>query len=205
MAALFPNQFVNVSMLVTTLRQVPTVPVSALRHGAPGDFVFVVQPGGDTVKLVVVKTGPSDGTRTAILPGLNKGDKVVSEGLTVWTTDRRSAWAKRATGGEKANAAADAATPRRRRQPRAGWSGHKKGGTRQAATAPGAKARAGREAPCPVWHRAAWFNSASAMILCPAACPRGRAFSGPVLTGAIMSNPPENPTTDGPGNPGDTM
>ncbi|WP_245654086.1 efflux RND transporter periplasmic adaptor subunit [Novosphingobium rosa] len=101
---LFPNQFVNVAMLVTTLKQVPTVPVSALRHGAPGDFVFVVvpddskpdekaadakpaggKPGEPTgpqskVKLVVVKTGPSDGTRVAILQGLNKGQQVVSEG-----------------------------------------------------------------------------------------------------------------------------
>jgi multidrug efflux system membrane fusion protein len=29
---------------------VPTVPVSALRHGAPGDFVFVVVPGDDKVE-----------------------------------------------------------------------------------------------------------------------------------------------------------
>ena len=77
--ALFPNQFVNVSMLVQTLHQVPVVPVSAVRHGAPGDFVFVLRPD-KTVKLVVVKTGPSDGTNTAILSGLQKGQIVVSEG-----------------------------------------------------------------------------------------------------------------------------
>ena len=76
---LFPNQFVNVRMLVDTLRNVPVVPVSALRHGAPGDFVFVVQ-ADKTVKLVVVKPGPSDGTRTAILSGLTRGAIVVSEG-----------------------------------------------------------------------------------------------------------------------------
>jgi multidrug efflux system membrane fusion protein len=76
---LFPNQFVNVRMLVDTLRNVPVVPVSALRHGAPGDFVFVVQPNA-SVKLVVVKPGPSDGTRTAILSGLSRGATVVSEG-----------------------------------------------------------------------------------------------------------------------------
>ncbi|KQM20391.1 efflux RND transporter periplasmic adaptor subunit [Novosphingobium sp. Leaf2] len=76
---LFPNQFVNVRMLVDTLHQVPVVPVSALRHGAPGDFVFVVQPGS-TVKLVVVKTGPSNNGKTAVLSGLHAGDVVVSEG-----------------------------------------------------------------------------------------------------------------------------
>ena len=77
--ALFPNQFVNVKMLVDTLHQVPVVPVSALRHGAPGDFVFVVQPD-KKVKLTVVKVGPSDGRNTAILSGLNKGQLVVAEG-----------------------------------------------------------------------------------------------------------------------------
>jgi multidrug efflux system membrane fusion protein len=55
------------------------VPVSALRHGAPGDFVFVLQPDS-TVKLVVVRPGPSDGTRTAILAGLKPGQMVVAEG-----------------------------------------------------------------------------------------------------------------------------
>ncbi len=77
--ALFPNQFVNVTMLVDTLRQVPVVPVSALRHGSQGDFAFVVQPD-KTVRIAIVRTGPSDGTNTAILSGLQKGQIVVSEG-----------------------------------------------------------------------------------------------------------------------------
>jgi len=77
--ALFPNQFVNVTMLVDTLRQVPVVPVSALRHGPQGDFAFVVQPD-KTVKIAVVRMGPSDGVNTAILSGLTKGQVVVSEG-----------------------------------------------------------------------------------------------------------------------------
>ena len=77
--ALFPNQFVNVTMLVNTLRATPVVPVSAVRHGAPGDFVFVLKPD-KTVKLVVVHTGPSDGSRIAVLSGLRAGQTVVSEG-----------------------------------------------------------------------------------------------------------------------------
>ncbi len=76
---LFPNQFVNATMLVDTLHEVPVVPVSALRHGSQGDFVFVVQPN-HTVKIAVVHTGPSDGAKTAILSGLQKGQIVVSEG-----------------------------------------------------------------------------------------------------------------------------
>ena len=77
--ALFPNQFVNVRVLVDTLHQVAVVPVSAVRHGAPGDFVFVVQPD-QTVRLTVVRLGPSDGTNVAILSGLNGGQTVVTEG-----------------------------------------------------------------------------------------------------------------------------
>ena len=78
-AALFPNQFVNVRLLVSTLHAVPVVPVAAVRHGPPGDFVFVVQPD-NTVRLTVVKTGPSDGTNIAILGGLAAGQTVVTEG-----------------------------------------------------------------------------------------------------------------------------
>jgi multidrug efflux system membrane fusion protein len=63
-------------MLVQTLHQVPVVPVSALRHGAPGDFVFVVQ-ADKTVKMVVVKIGPSDGVNTAVLGPRQGADRGV--------------------------------------------------------------------------------------------------------------------------------
>ncbi|GHC96408.1 efflux RND transporter periplasmic adaptor subunit [Novosphingobium pokkalii] len=76
---LFPGAFVNVSMLVQTLHDVVTVPVSAVRHGSQGDFVFVVKPD-NTVKLTVVKTGPSSGDRIAVLSGLDAGAPVVIEG-----------------------------------------------------------------------------------------------------------------------------
>ena len=76
---LFPNQFVNVSLLVRTLNNVVTVPISAVRHGAPGDFVFVLEPGR-TVKLTPVKTGPSTDNTIAILSGLSAGTSVVTEG-----------------------------------------------------------------------------------------------------------------------------
>ena len=76
---LFPNQFVNVSLLVDTLQQTPTVPVTAVRHGAAGDFVFLLQPD-KTVKLQTVKTGPSVGDKIAIIAGVKTGDTVITEG-----------------------------------------------------------------------------------------------------------------------------
>ena len=76
---LFPNQFVNVTLLADTLRQVVTVPISSVRHGAQGDFVFLLQPDR-TVKLQVVKTGPSDGQKTVVLSGMTADETVVTEG-----------------------------------------------------------------------------------------------------------------------------
>jgi membrane fusion protein, multidrug efflux system len=76
---LFPNQFVNIALTTDTLRQAPTVPVSAVRHGTQGDFLFVLQPG-DTVKLQVVKVGPAIGQRVAILSGVKAGQTVITEG-----------------------------------------------------------------------------------------------------------------------------
>jgi len=77
--ALFPNQFVNVSLLVDTVRNAVTVPVGAVRHGAQGDFVFLLQPDR-TVKLQLVKTGPGDTARIAILSGVAIGQTVITEG-----------------------------------------------------------------------------------------------------------------------------
>jgi len=76
---LFPNQFVNVTLLIDTLKGVATVPVTAVRHGTQGDFVFVLQ-GDHTVKMQAVKQGPSTGTNVAILSGLTMGQTVITEG-----------------------------------------------------------------------------------------------------------------------------
>ncbi len=76
---LFPNQFVNVTLLANMLNQAVTVPISSVRHGAQGDFVFLLQPNR-TVKLQVVKVGPTEGQKTVILSGVTAGETVVTEG-----------------------------------------------------------------------------------------------------------------------------
>lgn len=76
---LFPNQFVNVELLVDTLHDVTTVPSAAIQRGTPGTFVYLVNPD-QTVSVRVVKTGPSQGDKVAILEGLNPGDTVVVDG-----------------------------------------------------------------------------------------------------------------------------
>jgi multidrug efflux system membrane fusion protein len=77
--ALFPNQFVNVKLLVNTLHDADLVPNSAIQRGAPGTFVYVAKPDR-TVAVQKVKLGPSDGQRIAILSGLEPGESVVTDG-----------------------------------------------------------------------------------------------------------------------------
>jgi membrane fusion protein, multidrug efflux system len=76
---LFPNQFVNIQLLVDTLHDAALVPNSAVQRGAPGTFVYVVRPD-HTVAVQKVKLGPTDGQRIAILSGLQPGENVVTEG-----------------------------------------------------------------------------------------------------------------------------
>ncbi len=85
--ALFPDEFVNIKMLVDTLQQAVIVPTPAILTGAPGDYVYLAST--DTVTVRKVTLGPSDGQNTAILSGLAVGDMVVIDG-----TDRLSDGAK---------------------------------------------------------------------------------------------------------------
>ena len=78
-AALFPNQFVNVRMLLTTLSDATLVPSAAVQRGAPGTFVYVVK-DDKTVTVTPVKLGPVQGETTAIAEGLAPGASVVVDG-----------------------------------------------------------------------------------------------------------------------------
>ncbi|WP_225980170.1 efflux RND transporter periplasmic adaptor subunit, partial [Paracidovorax avenae] len=75
---LFPNQFVNVRM---ELREVEAlvVPVTAVRTGANGDFVYVIN-DDRTVTLRKVRRGQSTVEWVAIAEGLKPGERVVTEG-----------------------------------------------------------------------------------------------------------------------------
>jgi multidrug efflux system membrane fusion protein len=83
--ALFPNEFVNVKILVDTLSQAVLVPTPAVLSGAPGNYVYLVNSSNNTVSVRKITLGSSDGTNTAVLSGLAVGDTVVIDG-----TDRLS-------------------------------------------------------------------------------------------------------------------
>jgi multidrug efflux system membrane fusion protein len=77
--ALFPNQFVNVRLLVDTVKDAVVIPVAAVQRGQPGIFVYFVKPD-DTVEIRVIELGVTDGERVAVTKGLNAGDGVVVDG-----------------------------------------------------------------------------------------------------------------------------
>ncbi len=76
---LFPNQFVNVQLLLRTIEGAITVPVTALRHGPNGDFVYVVN-DDRTVSLRNVKRGEATVSDVIVASGLELGEEVVTEG-----------------------------------------------------------------------------------------------------------------------------
>ncbi len=76
---LFPNQFVNIRLLVNTLADVVVIPASAVRHGPQGDYVWVMHPD-ETAHMQPVKTGPGQGETISIAQGLTPGQTVITEG-----------------------------------------------------------------------------------------------------------------------------
>jgi multidrug efflux system membrane fusion protein len=78
--ALFPNEFVNIRLLVNTLQNATLAPAPAVQLGVPGNYVYLVQPD-HTVAVRKVTLGPSNGTETVVSSGLEPGDLVVTDGV----------------------------------------------------------------------------------------------------------------------------
>jgi multidrug efflux system membrane fusion protein len=78
--SLFPNQFVNVHLLVSTDDKATVVPTIAVQQGSIGPFVYVIQPD-NKAHIQPIKTGIVDGGSIAVTSGLTIGQQVVTEGL----------------------------------------------------------------------------------------------------------------------------
>ncbi len=110
--ALFPNEFVNVKLLVDTLQNAVLVPTPAVQTGAPGDYVYLVN-ADSTVSVHKITTGASDGKHTVVSSGLKAGDRVVTDGmdrLSDGTKIRVSTGAPGAASGASGASAASAAS-----------------------------------------------------------------------------------------------
>lgn len=76
---LFPNQFVNVHLLVDTKRNVVLVPTTAVLRGPQGTYVFGVN-AKNAVAVKTVKVADTTGNVAGIASGLTDGDVVVVDG-----------------------------------------------------------------------------------------------------------------------------
>jgi multidrug efflux system membrane fusion protein len=76
---LFPNQFVNVHLILEQRPNAITVPSAAIQHGTNGDFVWLVKPD-KSVAMQSVKVDLTEGTTTILNSGVASGDSVVTDG-----------------------------------------------------------------------------------------------------------------------------
>jgi multidrug efflux system membrane fusion protein len=76
---LWPNQFVNVRLLLESKKNAIVVPSAAIQHGPQGAFAYVVK-SDKTAEARPVTVALSQGNLTAIAQGLAEGENVVTDG-----------------------------------------------------------------------------------------------------------------------------
>jgi len=76
---LYPNQFVNIRLLVDTHKDVTTMSTAGIQRGVPGTFVYLVN-ADNTVSVRKVVLGVTEGERVEVRSGLAPGDRIVIDG-----------------------------------------------------------------------------------------------------------------------------
>lgn len=77
--SLFPQQFVNVVLLLDTLHGATLIPQSGVQRGAPGTYAYVIN-SDQTVSVRKLTLGPGNATDVTITQGLKPGETVVVDG-----------------------------------------------------------------------------------------------------------------------------
>jgi multidrug efflux system membrane fusion protein len=77
---LWPGQFVNVRLLIETLKQVVVIPTPAVQRGPNGTFAYVVQPD-NRAALRPITIAYQDETQAIISQGIQTGEQVVTSGF----------------------------------------------------------------------------------------------------------------------------
>jgi multidrug efflux system membrane fusion protein len=114
--SLFPNQFVNVQLLVDALDDATLIPAAAVQRGSPGTFVYAAG-ADDTVTVRPVKLGAAEGGKVAVLSGLAPGERVVVDGADK-LRDGAKISLRDETGAPAGAPAAGTDQPARQRRPR---------------------------------------------------------------------------------------
>jgi len=76
----WPGQFINVRLVIDTLRDAVVVPTAAVQRGPSGAFVYVID--GETAKIRNVKVAQQDDIQAVIASGLDGTEQVVTSGFT---------------------------------------------------------------------------------------------------------------------------
>ncbi|HSD11311.1 MAG TPA: MdtA/MuxA family multidrug efflux RND transporter periplasmic adaptor subunit [Candidatus Binatia bacterium] len=77
--ALFPNQFVNVRLLLDVRKDVTIIPAAAIQRGPQGSFVYVVTPD-QTAEVRAIRVGVTDGAEVSVDSGLAANELTVVDG-----------------------------------------------------------------------------------------------------------------------------
>jgi multidrug efflux system membrane fusion protein len=85
---LWPGQFVNVRLLIDTLKDVVVIPTGAVQRGPEGTFVYVIKPG-NTVAMRPIVVQKQNETQTVVKSGLEPPERVVTTGFARLTDNAR--------------------------------------------------------------------------------------------------------------------
>ena len=77
--SLWPNQFVNVHLLLEVRKNNTVVPAAAIQRGPQGTYVFTVKPD-KTAEMRPVTVAFTEGSFSSISKGINPGEMVVTDG-----------------------------------------------------------------------------------------------------------------------------
>ena len=128
--SLFPNQFVNVKLLVQMKQNVTLIPTATVQRNSTTTYVFLVQPN-HRVTVRAITVGTTEGDETEVTSGLAPGDVIVMTGVDKLQegtlVSAHMAGSQEATGARGTGAPGSAQTPAGSRQnaPNTGKSDYK--------------------------------------------------------------------------------
>ena len=118
--ALFPNQFVNIHLIMENRPAALVVPSAAIQSGIDGTYVWVIQKnaaGAEVASRQTVKVALAEGQSTILDSGVRQGQNVVVDGADrlragqIVTASTARQLAAEGNGGGRGNGASPSATP----------------------------------------------------------------------------------------------
>lgn len=76
---LWPGEFVNMRLVLSTRKDAPTVPAQTVQNGAQGQYVYIIKPDNTVERRDVEVAAVQDGI-AVVTKGLAPGDRVVVDG-----------------------------------------------------------------------------------------------------------------------------